>query len=51
MRAGALDSAPSAERSSLGIAADGTLTVASVSFDGTWRGTGQRRQLDLNAAR
>jgi flagellar hook assembly protein FlgD len=50
MRAGVLDSAPVGTRSSLGIAADGTLTVARVSFDGTWRGTGQRRQLDLNAA-
>jgi flagellar hook assembly protein FlgD len=50
MRAGALDSAPAAGRSSLGIAPDGTLTVGRVAFDGTWRGTGQRRQLDLNAA-
>ncbi|MHB8469007.1 MAG: phosphodiester glycosidase family protein, partial [Gaiellaceae bacterium] len=50
MRAGALDSAPAAGRSSLGIAADGSLTVARVSFDGTWRGTSQRRQLDLNEA-
>jgi flagellar hook assembly protein FlgD len=50
MRAGALESAPFAARSSLGIAVDGTLTVAKVSFDGTWRGSGQRRQLDLNAA-
>ena len=50
MRGGALDSAPLSSRSSLGIGADGTLTVAQVSFDGTWRGTGQRRQLDLNAA-
>ena len=50
MRGGALDSAPLAARSSLGIGADGTLTVARVAFDGTWRGNGQRRQLDLNAA-
>ena len=50
MRGGVLESAPAAMRSSLGIAPDGTLTVARVSFDGTWRGTGQRRQLDLNAA-
>jgi Phosphodiester glycosidase/FlgD Ig-like domain len=48
MRGGALDSAPALARSSLGIAPDGTLTVARVAFDGTWRGTGQRRQLDLN---
>ena len=50
MRAGALDTAPLSSRSSLGIGADGTLTVAQVSFDGSWHGTGQRRQLDLNAA-
>jgi Phosphodiester glycosidase len=49
MRGGVLDSAPAIDRSSLGIAPDGTLTVAQVGFDGTWRGTGQRRQLDLNA--
>jgi flagellar basal-body rod modification protein FlgD len=50
MRGGALDYAPASARSSLGIAADGTLSVARVAFDGTWRGTGQRRQLDLNRA-
>jgi hypothetical protein len=49
LRSGSLESAPVANRSSLGIAADGTLTVGKVAFDGTWRGTGQRRQLDLNA--
>jgi Phosphodiester glycosidase len=49
IRSGALDSAPASGRSSLGIAPDGTLTVAKVRFDGTWRGNGQRRQLDLNA--
>jgi flagellar hook assembly protein FlgD len=48
MRSGALDAAPISSRSSLVIAPDGTLTVAPVAFDGTWRGTGQRRQLDLN---
>jgi hypothetical protein len=47
---GRLDSAPAAARTSLGIGADGSLTVATVAFDGTWRGTDQRRQLDLNAA-
>jgi hypothetical protein len=49
MRGGALDSAPLSSRSSLGIGADGLLTVAKVSFDGIWHGSGQRRQLDLNA--
>jgi flagellar hook assembly protein FlgD len=48
MRAGALDFAPAPKRSSVGIGADGILTVARVGFDGTWRGTDQRRQLDLN---
>jgi hypothetical protein len=50
MRGAALDSAPLSSRSSLGIGADGLLTVAKVSFDGIWHGSGQRRQLDLNAA-
>lgn len=50
IRAGALDSAPAPERTSLGISPDGTLTLSRVAFDGTWRGTDQRRQLDLNAA-
>ena len=49
IRGGSLDSAPATGRSSLGIGADGMLTVAKVAFDGTWRGTSQRRQLDLNA--
>ena len=49
MRGGALDTAPISSRSSLGIGNDGMLTVAQVSFDGTWRGNGQRRQFDLNA--
>jgi flagellar hook assembly protein FlgD len=49
IRGGSLDSAPATGRSSLGIGPDGTLTVAKVAFDGTWRGTSQRRQLDLNA--
>jgi hypothetical protein len=50
IRSGQLDSAPAQARSSLGIAPDGTLTVSRVAFDGTWRGTDQRRQIDLNAA-
>ncbi len=49
MRGGVLDAEPATGRSSLGIAGDGKLSVASVRFDGTWRGTGQRRPLDLNA--
>ena len=50
MRSGVLESAPATARSSLAVSGDGSLTVARVKFDGTWRGTGQRRQLDLNAA-
>ncbi len=49
MQGGALDTAPAIGRSSLGISPNGTLTVGRIAFDGTWRGTGQRRQLDLNA--
>jgi len=49
VRGGVLDSAPISSRSSLGIAPDGTLTVTRVAFDGIWHGSGQRRQLDLNA--
>jgi flagellar hook assembly protein FlgD len=49
MQGGALDTAPATGRSSLGISPNGTLTVGRVAFDGTWRGSGQRRQLDLNA--
>src|SRR4029450_1891250 len=48
MRGGVLDAAPSSTRSSLGIGPDGLISVARLKFDGTWRGTGQRRQLDLN---
>jgi hypothetical protein len=49
MRSGVLESAPATARSSLAVSPDGTLTVARVRFDGTWRGSGQRRQFDLNA--
>jgi flagellar hook assembly protein FlgD len=49
MENGVLESAPAAGRSSLGIAADGTLTAARVSLAGTWQGNGQRRPLLLNA--
>lgn len=48
MRGGVLDHPPTAERSSVGIAADGTLRVERLQMFGTWRGTGQRRPLDLN---
>ena len=48
IQGGALESPPATSRSSLAIAADGTLSVATVGFDGSWRGTDQRRPLDLN---
>jgi flagellar hook assembly protein FlgD len=48
MQSGVLESAPATGRSSLGIAADGTLTAARVSLAGTWQGNGQRRPLLLN---
>jgi hypothetical protein len=43
-----LAAAPSHERSTTGIAADGTLVVNRIRMAGTWRGTGQRRPLVLN---
>jgi hypothetical protein len=45
---GVLASPPSPDRSSTGIAADGTLRVERVRFAGTWQGAGQRRPLVLN---
>ena len=36
MQGGVLENQPSSGRASLGIAADGTLQVAEVSFNGTW---------------
>jgi flagellar hook assembly protein FlgD len=48
IRSGVLDSAPSADRSSVGIDADGVLRVERVAMAGTWKGTGQRRRLGIN---
>src|SRR6266511_984760 len=48
IRSGVLDSAPSADRSSVGIDTDGILHVERVAMAGTWKGTGQRRALGLN---
>jgi hypothetical protein len=48
MQSGALASAPSPDRSSIGIASDGTLRVERIRMFATWRGTGQRRPLLLN---
>ena len=48
MQNGVLESPPAAARSSLGIAADGTLATGRVSFAGIWQGSGLRRSLLLN---
>jgi flagellar hook assembly protein FlgD len=48
MRDGVLDSSPAIGRSSLGIAADGTLTTDRVALAGIWQGNGQRRAMSLN---
>jgi flagellar hook assembly protein FlgD len=48
MRNGVLQNPPAEGRSSLGIAADGTLTTGPVSFAGLWQGKGQRRAMTLN---
>jgi exopolysaccharide biosynthesis protein len=48
IRSGVLDSAPSPDRSSVGIDADGSLHVERVAMAGTWKGTGQRRALGIN---
>lgn len=49
MENGVLESPPAAGSSSLGIGADGTLTVGRASFGGIWQGSGQRRPLLLNS--
>jgi len=46
MTGGVLQHPPLGSRSSIGVAADGTLRVDRVKFFGTWKGTGQRRPLD-----
>jgi hypothetical protein len=49
MQNGVLQSPPGTGRSSLGIAADGTLTTGHVSFAGIWQGKTIRRPLLLNS--
>jgi len=49
MQNGVLQSPPGTVRSSLGIAADGTLTTGRVSFAGIWQGKTIRRPLLLNS--
>jgi hypothetical protein len=48
MMSGVLASAPNPDRSSTGIAGDGSLRVERVRMNGTWAGSGQRRPLALN---
>jgi hypothetical protein len=48
VRSGVLDHAPNPDRSSLGITQDGTLLVDKLRVFGTWRGTSQRRPMDVN---
>ena len=49
MQHGVLESAPAIGRSSLGIAADGTLTTGLVTAAGIWQGKGLRRPILLNS--
>jgi hypothetical protein len=48
LRNGVLDHPPLAGRTSVGIAADGTLRLARVSLSGFWTGTAERRRIGLN---
>jgi flagellar hook assembly protein FlgD len=48
VRSGVLDHSPNPDRSSLGITGDGTLVVDKLRMFGTWRGTSQRRPMDVN---
>ncbi len=51
MRDGVVDSPPSGDRSSVGLAPEGSIDIRRIEFFGTWRGLGQRRTLtDLNQA-
>jgi flagellar hook assembly protein FlgD len=50
IRNGALDAAPLSTRSSIGLDASGQLRVDRIAYNGYWKGSGQRRPLQLNAA-
>jgi exopolysaccharide biosynthesis protein len=47
LRDGVLIAPPNGQRSSVGFGLDGTLDVRRVRFLGTWRGSGQRRSLNV----
>jgi hypothetical protein len=49
MQGGVLENQPNVGRTSVGIAADGTLQAAQVAFFGTWQGSAGQRQLSLNS--
>ena len=49
MQGGVLENQPSIGRTSLGIAADGTLQAAEVSFYGTWQASAGQRKVTLNS--
>jgi hypothetical protein len=49
MQGGVLENQPNVGRTSLGIAADGTLQAAQISFWGTWQASAGQRQLALNS--
>ena len=48
LRGGLLDHAPDADRSSIGVGADGSLRVERIDYNGIWRGNSGRRPLQLN---
>jgi flagellar hook assembly protein FlgD len=48
MRSSVIDHSPNPDRSTLGVTADGTLLVDKLRMFGTWRGSSQRRPMDLN---
>ncbi|MGH3105031.1 MAG: phosphodiester glycosidase family protein [Gaiellaceae bacterium] len=50
MLSSVLAAPPSADRSSIGVTADGAVRVDRIRFFGTWRGNGQRRPVLLNRA-
>jgi exopolysaccharide biosynthesis protein len=47
LRDGVLVAPPNSQRSSVGFGLDGTLDVRRIRFLGTWRGSGQRRSLNV----
>jgi flagellar hook assembly protein FlgD len=48
IRNGVLDHPPAVGRTSIGIAADGSIHLDRVAYSGYWKGTGQRRPVGLN---